>query len=83
MRGEARARILAIEFACFFSFPHFFFFFFLLLSAFFFPRSNAHTHKHKGSAKRRGKAERGQRQVRFTRFVDYRLMFDSGRSFSF
>ena len=28
------------------------------------------------------KAERGQREVRVTRFVDYRLMFDSGRSFS-
>ena len=41
-------------------------------------RSNAHTHKNKGGANRRGKAERRQRAVRrFTRFVDYELMFDS------
>ena len=46
-------------------------------------RSNAHTHTNKGGAKRRGKAERRQRPViRFTRFVDYGLMFDSRRSFS-
>jgi len=37
----------------------------------------------KGGAKRREKAERRQRAVhRFTRFVDYGLMFDSRRSFS-
>ena len=36
----------------------------------------------KGGAKRRGKAERRQREVRrFTRLEDYGLMFDSGRSF--
>ena len=33
-------------------------------------------------AKTRGKTERRQKAVRFTRFLDYRLMFDSGRSFS-
>ena len=37
----------------------------------------------KGDAKRHGKAERRQKAVhRFTRFVDYELMFDSRRSFS-
>ena len=36
----------------------------------------------KGCAKRRGKAQRRQREVRrFTRFVDYGLMFDLTRSF--
>ena len=36
----------------------------------------------KGGAKRHGKAERRQKAVhRFTRFVDYELMFDSRRSF--
>ena len=44
--------------------------------------SHAHTHTNKEGAKTRGKAERRQRAVRFTRFLDYRLMFDSGRSFS-
>ena len=47
-----------------------------------FLRSNAHTHTNKEGAKRRVKAERRQRVVRFTRFLDYRLMFNSGRSFS-
>ena len=47
-----------------------------------FSRSNAHTHTNKEGAKTRGKAERRQRAVRFTRFLDYRLMFDSERSFS-
>ena len=47
-----------------------------------FSRSNAHTHTNKEGAKTRGKAERRQRAVRVTRFLDYRLMFDSGRSFS-
>ena len=43
---------------------------------------NTHTHTNKEGAKTRGKAERRQRAVRFTPFLDYRLMFDSGRSFS-
>ena len=47
-----------------------------------FSRSNAHAHPDKEGAKTRGKAERRQRAVCFTRFLDYRLMFDSGRSFS-
>ena len=47
-----------------------------------FSRSNAHTHTNKEGAKTRGKAERRQRAVRFTRFLDYRLMSDSGLSFS-
>ena len=38
-----------------------------------FSRSNAHTHTNKEGAKTRGKAERRQRAVRFTRFLDYRL----------
>ena len=41
-----------------------------------FSRSNAHFHTNKEGAKRRGKAERRQRAVRFTRFLDYRLMSD-------
>ena len=45
-----------------------------------FSRSNSHTHTNKEGAKTHGKAERRQRAVRFTRFLDYRLMFDSGRS---
>ena len=47
-------------------------------------RSNEHIHTNKGGAKRRrNRAERRQRAVRrFTRFVDYGLMFDSTRSFS-
>ena len=74
--GEVRARILAIEFVCFFSF--FLFFFFLVpTSSIFFTIKHTHSHK-----KRRGKAERRRRAVRFTRFVDYRLTFDSGRSFT-
>ena len=47
-----------------------------------FSRSNAHTHTNKEGAKTRGKAERRQRAVRFTWFLDYRLIFDSGHSFS-
>ena len=76
--GEGRVRILAIE-CVFFSFSIFFF-----PSPRFsiFSRSNAHTHTNKEGAKTHGKAERRQRAVRFTRFLDYRLMFDSGRSFS-
>ena len=44
--GEARARIVAIEFVCFFLFLSFLFFFlFFFLSTFsIFSRSNAHTH---------------------------------------
>ena len=60
------------------------FFSFLSLSHRFsiFSRSNAHAHTNKEGAKTRGKTERRQKAVRFTRFLDYRLMFDSGRSFS-
>ena len=47
-----------------------------------FSRSNAHTDTKKEGTKTRGKAERRQRAVRFTRFLDYKLMFDSGRLFS-
>ena len=47
-----------------------------------FSRSNAHPHTNKEDAKTRGKAERRQKAVRVTRFQDYRLMFDSGCSFS-
>ena len=47
--GEARARIVAIEFVCFFLFLSFLFFFFFFLFFFLstfsiFSRSNAHTH---------------------------------------
>ena len=73
--GEMRGRILVIE--CVSVFP------FSPSSRFsVFSRSNAHTHTNKEGAKTRGKAERRQRAVRFTRFLDYRLMFDSQRSFS-
>ena len=61
----------------------FFFFFFTPSYRFsIFSRSNAHTHTNKEGAKTRRKAERRQRAVRFIRFLDYRLMFDSGRLFS-
>ena len=60
----------------------FFFFFSPSYSFSILSQSNAHTHTNKEGAKTRGKAERRQRAVRFTRFLDYRLMFDSGRSFS-
>ena len=73
--GKGRIRILAIECVSFF-------FFFSSYRFSIFSRSNAHTHTNKEGAKTRGKAERRQRAVRFTRFLDYRLMFDSGRSFS-
>ena len=43
---------------------------------------NAHTHTNKEGVTTRGEAERRQRAVSFTRFLDYWLMFDSGRSFS-
>ena len=74
--GEGPVRIPAIECVCVF------FFFSPSYRFSIFSRSNAHTHTNKGGAKTRGKAERRQRAVRFTRFLDYRLLFDSGRSFS-
>ena len=74
--GEGRVRILEIECVSFFLF-------FLPSYRFrIFSRSNAHTHTNKEGAKTRGKAERRQKAIRFTRFLDYRLMFDSGRLFS-
>ena len=42
----------------------------------------SHTHTNKEGGKTRGKAEMSKGAVRFTRFVDYRLMFDSGCLFS-
>ena len=72
---EGRVRILAIECVSFFLFfPSYRFSIFSL--------SNGHTHTNKEGAKTRGKAERRQRAVRFTRFLDYWLIFDSGCSFS-
>ena len=70
--GERRVGILAIEFL-------FFFPFFPSFRLSICSRSNAHTHTNKEGAKTRGKAERRQRAVRFTRFLDYRLKFDSWR----
>ena len=70
-----RVRILAIE--CVSFFPFFPSSSFTILS-----RLNAQTHTNKEGAKKSGKAERRQRAVRFTRFLDYRLMFESGHSFS-
>ena len=66
-------RILAIE-CVFFPLP--------TVLAFFHDQTHAHSHTNKEGAKTHGKAERRQRAVRFTWFLDYRLMFDSGRSFS-
>ena len=71
--GEGRVWILPIECVRFFS---------LFLPFSIFSRSNAYTHTNKEGVKTRGKAERRQITVRFTRFLDYRLMFDSERSFS-
>ena len=39
-----------------------------------FSRSNPHTHTNKKGAKTRGKAERRQRSVLHTRFLDYRMI---------
>ena len=61
----------------------FFSFFSFLLLAFFYDKTHIGIHTNKGGAERRGKAERRHwRAVRFNRFVDYSLVFDSGRSFS-
>ena len=60
----------------------FFSFFPLLTVLASFSRSNAHTHTNKEAAKTREKAERRQRAVRSTRFLDYISMFDSGCSLS-
>ena len=73
--GEGRVRILAIECVSFFFFSPSYRFS-------IYSRSNAHIHTNKEGAKTRRKAERRQGAVRFTRFLDYRLMFDSGRLFS-
>ena len=73
---------LAIEFVFFFTFLLSFFSFLFFLPSFRIFHDQTHTLSIKGSATRREKAERRQRAIRFTRFVDYRLMFDSGRSFS-
>ena len=52
-------------------------------SYFLYDQTNILTQTREVRAKRRGKVERRHlRAVRFTRFVDYRLMFDSGRSIS-
>ena len=59
------------------------FFFPFLLLAFFHDQTHTGTDTTKGGAEGRGKVERRHwRAVHFTRFVDYRLMFDSGCSFS-
>ena len=71
---EGRLRILAIECVFFL-----FYFYFPSYRFSIFSRSNAHTHTNKEGAKTRGKAERRQRAVRFTRFLD--KMFHSERSF--
>ena len=73
--GEGRVRILAIECVFFSFFP-------LPTPLAFFMIKRTHSHK-QGRCKTRRKNERRQTAVeRFTRFLDYRLMFDSGRSFS-
>ena len=59
-----------------------FFSFFSLPTVLAFFHDQTHTHTNKEGAKTRGKAKRRQRAVRFTRFLDYRLMSDSGLSFS-
>ena len=75
-----RARTLAIEFVCFFSFFLFFsLFFFFLATSSIFSRSNAHIQTRRDAERLKGD---GEHAVRFTLFVDYRLMFDSGRSFT-
>ena len=74
--GKGRVRTLAIECVSFFLFFSSSYRFSIFL------RSNAHTHTNKEGAKTGGKAERRQRAVRFTLFLDYRLMSDSGLSFS-
>ena len=73
--GEGRVPILAIECVFYFFSPSY------TVLAFFHDQTHTLTQTRK-VAKTRGKAERRQRAVRFTRFLDYILMFDSGRSFS-
>ena len=73
---------LAIEFVFFFTFVLSFFSFLFSLPSFRIFHDQTFTLSIKRGARRREKAERRQRAVRFTRFVDYRLMFDSGCSFS-
>ena len=76
--GEVWARILAIDIVCFFSFFLFLSFISFLLLAFFHDQM----HTFKQEEMRKGWEETYRRAVRFTRFVDYRLMFDLGRSFT-
>ena len=52
--GEVRARILAIEFVCFFSFFLFFFFFLVPTS---FSRSNTHIHTRRDAERLKGEGE--------------------------
>ena len=73
--GEERVRILAIE--CL----SVFLFFSLPTVLVFFSRSNSHTHK-QGRCEDTRKGQKETRAVHFTRFLEYRLMFDSGLSFS-
>ena len=74
---QRRASSNSGNWVCLFFFCSFFFSLPTVLAC--FSRSNAHTHTNKEGANTRGKAERRQRAVRFTRFLD--KMFHSGRSF--
>ena len=70
--GEERVRILAIEcLSVFVSLPNVLVFF----------HDQTHSHK-QGRWEDTRKGQKETRAVHFTRFLEYRLMFDSGRSFS-
>ena len=71
---EGRVQILAIECVSF-SFCY------SLLTVLAFFHDQTHTHANKEGGNTRGKAEKRQRAVRFTRFLD--RMFYSGRLFTF
>ena len=73
--GEGRVRILAIE-CVFFSF------FFFPSSRFSIFHDQTHTLTQTRKVRRDAERPKGDRAVRFTRFLDYRLMFDLGCSFS-
>ena len=74
---EGRIRILAIECVSFFLFfPH------PTALAFFHDQTHTLTQTRKVQRHVKIKAKRRQKAVRFTRFLDYRLIFDSGRSVS-
>ena len=69
--GEGWVRILAIKCVSFFLF-------FSVPTALAFFHDQTHTLTQTRKVRRHGERPKGDRTVRFTRFLDYRFMFDSG-----